>query len=146
MKREYTRRFKFCAGHRIFGYDNECSHVHGHNYVLAATARAHLNSEFFETFGQKIRDWIDTMWDHKMILFDQDPLVVEWQRGKLMGNEYCLLPFNPTAENMAHYILNHVCPLLFHGMDVGIIKVVLWETENCYATAEKFEFPSGGLA
>ena len=42
---------------------------------------------------------------------------------------------NPTAENMADYLLRVVGPEQLAGTDVTLIKVVLWETENCCAEA-----------
>jgi len=44
-------------------------------------------------------------------------------------------PFNPTAEEMAHYLLYNVAPQL--SLDpIRISKVVVWETENCFAEAQ----------
>ena len=47
-----------------------------------------------------------------------------------------VLPYNPTAENMAKYILEVVCPDLLKDDDVEVFKVVFYENENCFATAE----------
>ncbi|MBF0198688.1 MAG: 6-carboxytetrahydropterin synthase, partial [Planctomycetes bacterium] len=47
-----------------------------------------------------------------------------------------VLPLNPTAENLAYYLLHEVCPKELKGMGVIVHKVVLWETENCYAEVD----------
>ncbi len=47
-----------------------------------------------------------------------------------------LLDTNPTAENMARFILKDLAPRLLEGSGVKLTKVVLWETENCFAEVE----------
>ena len=46
------------------------------------------------------------------------------------------MPYNPTAENMARYLLFEVAPDLVDevkGYDIAVSKVVIWETENSAA-------------
>jgi 6-pyruvoyltetrahydropterin/6-carboxytetrahydropterin synthase len=45
------------------------------------------------------------------------------------------LQANPTAENMARFLLEVVAPIELHGTGVEVVQVTLWETENCYAVA-----------
>jgi hypothetical protein len=42
---------------------------------------------------------------------------------------------NPTAENMANFLLKAICPELFKDYPIEVWKVVLYETENCSAEA-----------
>jgi 6-pyruvoyltetrahydropterin/6-carboxytetrahydropterin synthase len=46
-----------------------------------------------------------------------------------------LLPYNPTAENMARYLLDEICPKLLKGQTVTCWKIVLWETDDAFAEA-----------
>lgn len=46
-----------------------------------------------------------------------------------------VMPYNPTAENMARYLLDAVCPKLLQDSEVVVRRVTIWETENCYAEA-----------
>ena len=48
---------------------------------------------------------------------------------------YYVLPYNPTSENMATYLLREVCPKLLAGKGVTATKVVLWESEESFAEA-----------
>ena len=41
--------------------------------------------------------------------------------------------WNPTAENMAHHLLEVSTELL--ADDLTVTKVDIWETENCFAYA-----------
>ena len=48
---------------------------------------------------------------------------------------FFVLPYNPTSENMATYLLKEVCPKLLDGKGVTATKVVLWESEESFAEA-----------
>ena len=47
------------------------------------------------------------------------------------------VPFNPTAENMAQYLVEVIGPLQLHATDVTLVKVVIEETRKCSCTFEK---------
>jgi 6-pyruvoyltetrahydropterin/6-carboxytetrahydropterin synthase len=136
-----TRRLTFAAGHRIYGHESKCAHLHGHNYVVELTA-VQRTGELdklgrvidFAVLKSLVGGWLEQEWDHKMILKCDDPL------GTLLLDEakhIYYLPTNPTAENMARYLLDEICPELLRSTDVDVMRVKLWETENCYAVAEK---------
>ena len=133
-----SRRLHFCAGHRVHGHENKCAVLHGHNYVLWVHARPFEQLDDigrvidFSVLKDKLGSWIDLNWDHKTILFKED---AEFIRAfKFTSQSPYLLPYNPTAENMAKYLLKQICPQLFETVEV--FKITLYETENCYATAE----------
>ena len=59
------------------------------------------------------------------------------------------MPYNPTAENMAKYLLCEVAPSLvkqIQGYDVTVTKVVIWETENSAAMVSLANDGSGDLS
>jgi len=43
-----------------------------------------------------------------------------------------VLDRNPTAENMAAYLLDEICPVLLKGKGIYVDKIVFYETENCF--------------
>lgn len=131
-----VRRIQFCAGHRVFKHESKCSNFHGHNYV----AFFHAQIDQLDTIGRvidfsvlkkKIGGWIDKYWDHGFIFFADDN-ETEFFFRKSNLKSYCL-PKNPTAENMADFLLHVVCPKVLKGTGVVVFKVVLWETENCFS-------------
>ena len=135
-----TRRFQFCSGHRVHLHESKCNHVHGHNYVILVTAIAPVLDNLgrvidFGEIKEKLGTWIDENWDHGMILFQNDPLAACWGHDPLLNQKHFIMPSNPTAENMALFLLHNVCPVLFKDSHVVINKVTVWETENCYAEA-----------
>lgn len=139
-----VRRLQFCAGHRIHRHESKCAHLHGHNYVVFLHARAKDGFALQDRLGRVIDfgvlknlvgSWIEQHWDHGFILHFDDPLSQHQDRPNIFEKLY-LLPDNPTAENMAKYLLLDACPTLLKHEAVEVFKVVLWETENCYAEVE----------
>jgi 6-pyruvoyltetrahydropterin/6-carboxytetrahydropterin synthase len=130
-----TRRIQFCAGHRVYNHESKCRNLHGHNYVALFTAFAPLDDLGrvidFSVLKDKIGGWIDAYWDHGFLLWENDPaqLVVK----QVEQQKLYLMPWNPTAENMARYLLERVCPKVLDGTGVAVTGVRVWETENCYA-------------
>jgi 6-pyruvoyltetrahydropterin/6-carboxytetrahydropterin synthase len=148
-----TRRLQFCAGHFVAGHENKCASPHGHNYVVLITAEARVVSNPLDAVGrvvdfsvlkEKVGGWIETYWDHRFIVPLIDDATQEISElhyafltmiRALPGGKAYRFDGNPTAENMAKHLLLDVCPEVLKGTDVIVTKVVLWETENCYAEA-----------
>lgn len=135
-----TRRIEFDAAHRIINHESKCKYMHGHRYVLEASFVAKELDSLgrvvdFGIIKEKLGGWIDENWDHNAILNEEDK-----ELGAIIesgtGQKLFYLGFNPTAENMAEYLLHEVCPELFDNSGVKCIKVKLYETPNCYAEAE----------
>ncbi len=131
-------------GHRVYGHENKCGHLHGHNYVAFFTAEAEELDDKgrvidFAVLKQQLGKWIDNNWDHGMVLFNEDPVVALMKHipdvpgGK---QKKYLMPYNPTAENIAKYLGEKICPMLFEKHPIKITRIVIHETENCFATWE----------
>jgi len=140
---EAVRRFQFCAGHRVLNHESKCANAHGHNYVLFAHAEPKNGLDDigrvidFSVIKQVLGDWIDEKWDHSFLINKKDSDLISI-KDKLAKNKPCFeCDFNPTAENMAQYLLDEVCPKLFNSYDININKLVLWETENCFVEVKK---------
>lgn len=146
MTTQYSavRRLQFCAGHRVFQHESKCRNMHGHNYVLYIHARPKptlgLDSVGrvidFSELKAKVGNWIDLWWDHGFIYFEQDAEMSTFAE-KYFNHKTYAMPYNPTAENMAKYLCEDICPELFKGSDIDVYKIVLWETENCFVEYEK---------
>jgi 6-pyruvoyltetrahydropterin/6-carboxytetrahydropterin synthase len=138
-----TRRVQFCAGHRVHQHESKCRNLHGHNYVAFFTAVG-LDSELdplgrvidFSVLKQKLGGWVDEKWDHGFIVWEEDTDALAALAKMGDTQKLFLLDKNPTAENMARYLLETVGPECLRGTGVTLIKVTLWETENCYAEVE----------
>ena len=102
----------------------------------------------FSVLKAKIGGWIDEHWDHGFILNAAD---LDGQEAMAAFNAmrqkadpgFCqkvfTMPRNPTAENMAEYLLNAVGPTVLNGTGVRLTHVKVIETENCWAEAGEME-------
>jgi len=53
-----------------------------------------------------------------------------------IADSLCIVPFNPTAENMAEYLLQIVGPQQLEGTGITLKRVIIEETRKCAAIAE----------
>lgn len=132
-----VRTFSFSAGHRLWGHEGKCVHIHGHNYVV----EFHATAEQLDTVGRvidfsvlkdRLGGWIETHWDHGFICFKDDREARE-ALSAIPGQKLFILDVNPTAENLARHLLNVVGPQQLAGTGVRLVRVVLSETESCRA-------------
>ena len=135
-----TRKIHFCAGHRVMYHENKCATVHGHNYHVELVAEAPALDALgrvvdFSVLKEKVGGWIEEHWDHTFLVCDQDLELLQALQRLPRKKEPFVCPFNPTAEQMACYLLNIVCPQLFEGSSMHIVKVIVHETDNCSAEA-----------
>jgi 6-pyruvoyltetrahydropterin/6-carboxytetrahydropterin synthase len=150
-----TRKFTFDAGHRVYGHESKCAHVHGHTYHVEVECSANTLDGIgriidFSVIKQVCGTWIDDFLDHGMLLFAGDPLCEAF---RLMGNQglasfvlphpyvdkmmQCsqqkvyIMEENPTAENIAKMLYHTFNQLLPEHVKVD--RVVVQETPNCRA-------------
>lgn len=137
-----TRRLQFCAGHRLLGHEGKCAMLHGHNYVALIEAAAPLDPVGrvidFAVIKERVGGWIEEHWDHGFLAHRDDQWVVDALRAAAhvlpRGQRLFLMPYNPTAENIARYLGEEVGPQVLFDEGVAITSVTVWETENCCAT------------
>lgn len=134
-----SRKLHLCYGHRVMNHESKCATLHGHNGVIwiHATPCDDLDSlgrvVDFSVLKEKVGGWVDQYWDHTMILFEDDVKTIELLDECPKFKETFVMPVNPTAENLAGFLLRKVCPEVLAGTGVVVHKVVFWETENCCA-------------
>jgi len=127
----------------LVGHKGACANIHGHNAVVFVHAVAEKLNDLgmvvdFAVLKEKVGGWIDSNWDHGFICCSTDSKMtrlVHSTEKPLLAKVFSM-EGNPTAENMAKYLLEHVGPKVLEGTGVKLVKVDFWETENCFATAE----------
>jgi 6-pyruvoyltetrahydropterin/6-carboxytetrahydropterin synthase len=95
----------------------------------------------FSLIKKRMLGWLDEHWDHAFILFAEDATALAAVRAA-EPTKYFILPWNPTAENMARYLLEVVAPHVLAGLGVVARRVSVWETDEACAVASQ----SGGAA
>lgn len=159
------RYHDFSCGHRVVGHEGKCAHLHGHNYRVhfhVESAAVHFDKprrQFqgdqrldevgrvvdFSVIKALLCDWLENHWDHKMLLWTQDPVykvlydiddfspLLDREADDVIDS-LVAVPFNPTAENMAEYLLTVVGPAQLPP-NIILTKVVVEETRKCSAEA-----------
>lgn len=137
MHHRITRTHEICYGHRVVGHEGKCAHLHGHGGVFSFTCEApELDAVGriidFSVIKSRLCQWLEDHWDHRMLIWDADPLHALLRSADREG--ICTVPFNPTAENMAQYLVEEVGPDRLLGTGVRLARVSVQETSKCSAT------------
>ncbi len=136
------KEIKFCAAHRLLNHEGHCSKIHGHNYKASIQVESNKLDAVgrvvdFGIIKKHVKSWIDDNWDHSFLVNENDTETINILQ-QLKGQTIFKLPNNPTAENMALYLLN-ICQLIFGELkecNVQVTAVTMWETDDSYATVE----------
>lgn len=129
------------CGHRVFGHESKCAHLHGHNYRITFVCAAEDHDKPVDSIGRvidfsaikkRLCMWVENNYDHKFLVWGEDDLAE--MLAQMDPDGVVIVPFNPTAENMAEYLLHAVGPTQLYGTGVRLIKVTVEETRKCSAT------------
>lgn len=84
------KRFEVSAAHRLcLNYESKCTNLHGHNWIITVECRAaELDENGMVTDFTHVKTAVQDLLDHAVL------------------ND--VLPFNPTAENIARWIVDNV--------------------------------------
>lgn len=146
-----TRYHDISCGHRVVGHEGKCTLLHGHNY------RVHFNcvpEKELDNIGRvidfgviksKLCMWLEDNWDHKFIAWTDDLVILDIMQNLpspetsvVFRESIIWVPFNPTAENMALYLLNVIGPQQLEGTGVRLDYVRIDETRKCSAEATRY--------
>ncbi len=131
-----SKSVSFCYGHRLLNYNGKCAHLHGHNARAVITLESsELDAqgmvEDFSRVKQLVWDWLDAEVDHTLLLHRDDPVLPVLQAA---GERVRVTDFNPTAENIARMIFEHV-----EAKGYPVVDVTLWETETSHASYRRVD-------
>lgn len=104
------KRMEISACHRLsLSYESKCEKLHGHNWIITVHCKAEtLNSDGMVVDFTHIKQKIHGYLDH--------------------GNLNELLPFNPTAENIARWVCEQIAECY---------RVDVEESESNHVTYER---------
>ena len=132
----WTRRLEIDVGHRLMRHDGKCRNVHGHRYAFEITCVADELDTVgriidFSAVKEVVGTWLDETMDHGFVYQEGDPIGAAIAAD---GSKVYEVPFPPTAENLAAYVLRKANTLLA-GRGIKVMLVRCHETPNCYADA-----------
>lgn len=129
------RSHDFSYGHRVYQHESKCAHLHGHNGRVHFTIKGNLDSVGrvldFSVIKDLLCEWLEQNWDHKFLVWSQDP----WsQQLTAIDDTVVIVPFNPTAENMARYLVEEIGPVQLVGTGCVLVECRFEETRKCAAS------------
>ena len=123
----------FDASHYLSGYEGKCSNIHGHRYRLVIKVKGNelkesgSNRAMVEDFSyiKSTLKEIHDLFDHKLIIEDNSisKELISFFNNTAQKFEYVLVPYRPTAEEMARDIFNKI-----KSKGIKICEVELFET------------------
>lgn len=161
------RSHEICAGHRVVGHESKCRHLHGHNYVFHFHVApkpldgASVKGDPLDQVGRVIDfsvvkstlcEWLENNWDHRFLHWEKDELIrgviglvendnregfVPRDQVDHFYNSFVELPFNPTAENLAQYMVEVIGPQLLDEHGVELVECRIEETSKCHVSYVK---------
>jgi 6-pyruvoyltetrahydropterin/6-carboxytetrahydropterin synthase len=128
------------CGHRVYGHENKCANLHGHNYRFFFEVEPEDSLDNigrvvdFSVIKSTLCEWLEENFDHKMLIWGNDPILESLLK---IDPTVVAVPFNPTAENIAKYLVDIVAPAVLNGTGCRLIKCRVEETRKCSATYAK---------
>ncbi|MEM5343643.1 6-carboxytetrahydropterin synthase [Paraburkholderia azotifigens] len=110
--------------------------MHGHNYRIHFICEALVLDGVgrvidFSAIKTLLCNWLEDHWDHRMLLAADDPFYAYLRD---IDASVVKVPFNPTAENMARWLVTVLGPQVLQGTAVRLVEVRIEETRKCSAT------------
>lgn len=147
MKIKACRYHDISVGHRVAGHEGKCRHLHGHNYRIHFTIEGPKLDAVgrvldFSVIKEKLCMWLEKNWDHKFLAWIKDPLLSKLailsgeptlgdELWTMMSESIVWTSFNPTAENMAEFLLTRIGPTQLEGTGCTLTSVTIEETRKC---------------
>ena len=134
------------TGHRVPNHRSKCKHLHGHRYRWEAELEGDIVIEKgaseegmlmdFSDVSAILNEHIHDIVDHAFLVYAQDLPTLEAL--EIMGDEHrtVILPFIPTAENLAKWAWEQVSPHIVssYGNKLKLAAMHVRETPKSWAT------------
>ena len=138
-----TKIITMDCGHRLSDYVGKCRRIHGHTYRLEVTVGGKVNEQGmivdFSQLKEILVQKVENKFDHKLILKIDDILNQAISKAIPKDEDWiCWVDYNPTAENMVFDIFE-VLKTELKGKNLGLKKVVIWETPSSFAEVSEHE-------
>ena len=131
-------------GHRVMNHRSVCKGLHGHRYKAEICLSGDIVSQSGASEEGMVVDFSDIKrisheevldkLDHAFMVWDKDKDLIKYME-KTDDHKMVLVPFTPTAENVAKYIFDILNDKFedTYGTGLRLSFVKLWETPTSYA-------------
>ena len=134
-------------GHRVLNHRSVCKGLHGHRYKAEICVEGDLVEKKdaseegmvidFADIKKTAQKFIQEELDHAFMVWEKDIELLEFFKNS-KGHKPVIVPFTPTAENVAAYIFNELKDKFTDVFKTGLYlqSIKLWETPSSYALYE----------
>ena len=134
-------------GHRVLNHRSVCKGLHGHRYKAEICVEGDLVEKKdaseegmvidFADIKKTAQKFIQEELDHAFMVWEKDIELLEFFKNS-KGHKPVIVPFTPTAENVAAYIFSQLKDKFTDVFKTGLHlqSVKLWETPSSYALYE----------
>ena len=135
-------------GHRVLNHRSVCKGLHGHRYKAEICVEGDLVEKKdaseegmvidFADIKKTAQKFIQEELDHAFMVWDKDGELLEFFKNS-DGHKPVIVPFTPTAENVAAYIFKELKDKFtdVFQTDLRLQSIKLWETPSSYALYEE---------
>ena len=137
-----TKTIEIDLGHRVTNHRSKCRNLHGHRYKITVGVNDKVISVpgasdegmviDFSDLKDIMMQEIDGGFDHGFVLYNQDPLVSFFKAQLDAGMKVILVPFIPTAENLAKHWFE-ILKFKLTARQISIEFVEVYETPTSTA-------------
>jgi 6-pyruvoyltetrahydropterin/6-carboxytetrahydropterin synthase len=130
------RYFNLKAAHRQWKHKGHCAKIHGENWTFEITFEAKELDEcgFVVDFGKlaPIRLWFNTVFDHVVLLDEDDPSLVLFRQLESSGLMRLSIVPSASAEGLASFVFREVDDMIrkLTEFRVKVVKVICFEDEK----------------
>ncbi len=134
MRTSIAKQFRWEMGHRLPNHPGLCRNIHGHSYeaqviLVGEPDESGMVMDYFDV-KTMVQPLIDRL-DHCFLLDASDTVMKDFFTSHPMKVVEIDVP--TTAENIAHYLLQHIISQLPTSHRIESVKVRIYETEKTYA-------------
>ena len=134
-------------GHRVLNHRSICKGLHGHRYKAEICVEGNLIEKSdvseegmvidFADIKKTAQKLIQTELDHAFMVWDKDEELLEFFKHS-KGHKPVIVPFTPTAENVAAYIFHILKDKFSDAYETGLHlqSIKLWETPSSFSVYE----------
>lgn len=129
-----AKEFRWEMGHRLSYHQEGCQNLHGHSYRMAVELDGTLNEGGmvldYGEIKKLVTPFLERL-DHSTMLHQDDKEVVTFLCEQ--GMKTVLVPFHPTAENMAIWFIQELKPSFLPFKNLQKLTIRVYETQTAMA-------------
>lgn len=143
-----SKQIEWDMGHRVLNHHSKCSNLHGHRYKAEISLEGDLIIKDGDSSEGMVIDfgdiktiatkYVHNVLDHGFMVWEKDIVMLNFF-SKNSDQKHIVVPFTPTAENIAMWIFNQLEPKFIDtfGTNLKLESVKIWETPTSMVIYQK---------